>query len=141
MNVFTRRIAGFRLIDLVGITVLTAVIVGVYLAKTVAGAERAEVARVESQIRDERARIRLLQAEIAFLEKPARLERLAVTYLGMEPVGANREVTLDQVLDAIYAGPPGPAPSPSAVATMVNGAGSGLTVPPPEPGPPPQSGQ
>ena len=56
MNVFTRRVRGFRLLDLVGIGLLVTVIVGVYLAKTLAGRERAEIAKIERQIKVEKAK-------------------------------------------------------------------------------------
>ena len=40
MNVFSRRVRGFRLLDLIGLALLILVIVGVYLAKTFAGRDR-----------------------------------------------------------------------------------------------------
>ena len=79
MSVFTRRIRGFRLVDLVGVALLVFIILGVYLAKTMAGRERAEIATIERQIKSEKARIRLLQAEVAHIEQPGRIERLEVT--------------------------------------------------------------
>ncbi len=97
MSVFTRRIRGFRLVDLVGVGLLVVLILGVYLAKTIAGRERAEIARVERQIDIERERIRLLHAEVAFLEQPERIERLSSAYLGLGPVGAKREATVDDI--------------------------------------------
>lgn len=136
MSVFTRKVRGFRLVDLVGVGLLMGVILGVYLAKTMAGNERAEIAKVERQIRAEKARIRLLQAEVAHLEQPGRIERLSVTYLNLEPVGANREATPDQLVDVARAGPPKKAKPPSAVAAMVSGEGVVPGVPPP---PPPQA--
>jgi len=133
MNVFTRRVRGFRLLDLVGIGLLVTVIVGVYLAKTLAGRERAEIATIERQIKTEKARIRLLQAEVAHLEQPGRLERLSVTYLKMEPVTAHREATPDQIIDLARAGPPKKAKAVSAVAGMIDGSDSIPGVPPPPP--------
>jgi cell division protein FtsL len=133
MSVFTRRIRGFRLVDLVGVGLLVMIILGVYLAKTMAGRERAEIAKIERQIRTEKQRIRLLQAEVAHLEQPGRIERLAVTYLKMETVGAHREATVDQIIDVARAGPPKKAKAPSAVAAMVNGADAVPGVPPPPP--------
>jgi len=133
MSVFTRRVRGFRLVDLVGAGLLVMLILGVYLAKTMAGRERAEIAKIERQIRGEKARIRLLQAEVAHLEQPGRIERLAVTYLKMETVGAHREASVDQIIDVARAGPPKKAEAPSAVAAMVNAATSIPGVPPPPP--------
>jgi cell division protein FtsL len=133
MSVFTRRIRGFRLVDLVGAGLLVVLILGVYLAKTMAGRERAEIATIERQIKTEQQRIRLLQAEVAHLEQPGRIERLAVTYLKMEAVGANREASVDQIIDVARAGPPKKMKAPSAVAAMVNGADVVPGVPPPPP--------
>ena len=72
MILFTRRVWGFRLIDVIGVGLLIALILSVYLAKTFAGRERGEIARVESEIATEHNRVRLLQAEVAHLERPDR---------------------------------------------------------------------
>jgi hypothetical protein len=97
MSLIDRRVRGFRLIDIVAMGLLAAIILGVYLAKTVAGRERAEIARVERQIEGERERIRLLHAEVAFLEQPARIERLSSEYLGLAPISAKNETTLENL--------------------------------------------
>ena len=133
MNVFSRRVRGFRLVDLVGVGLLVMLILGVYLAKTMAGRERAEIARVERQIKAEKARIRLLQAEVAHLEQPGRIERLSVTYLGLEPVTQKREATVEQLIDLARAGPPPKwvAPSPVAAALAKSDAIPGVPPPPP----------
>ena len=133
MSVFTRKVRGFRLLDLVGVGLLVALILGVYLAKTMAGNERAEIAKVERQIKAEAARIRLLKAEVAHLEQPGRIERLSVAYLNMEPVYANREATPEQLIEVARAGPPEKSKPPSAVAAMVDGEGIVPGVPPPPP--------
>jgi hypothetical protein len=133
MNVFSRRVRGFRLVDLIGVSLLAALILGVYLAKTVAGRERAEIARVERQIRAESARIRLLQAEVAHLEQPGRIERLSTVYLGLEPVGETREATQDRLPELARNGPPKKAKAVSAVAGLFSGAGIVPGVPPPPP--------
>jgi hypothetical protein len=65
MSLLSRRIRGFRLVDLVGLGLLMMIILGVYLAKTMAGRERAEIATIERQIKAEKTRIRLLQARKA----------------------------------------------------------------------------
>lgn len=64
-----------------------------------AGRERAEIAKVERQIREEKARIRLLQAEVAHLEEPARLEQLSTAHLGLAPVSIKRDVNADGLAD------------------------------------------
>ena len=95
MNLLTRRVRGFRLVDLIALGLLTALILGVYLAKTIAGRERTEIAKVERQIEMERSRIRLLQAEVSHLEQPARIERLSEAYLGLAPVTFKREISTE----------------------------------------------
>ena len=95
MNLLTRRVRGFRLIDLIALGLLTALIFGVYLAKTIAGRERTEIAKVERQIDLEKSRIRLLQAEVSHLEQPARIERLSEAYLGLAPVTFKREISTE----------------------------------------------
>lgn len=97
MSLLDRRVRGFRLIDLMALGVLFALILGMYLAKTLAGAERAQIASVTRQIEAERARIRLLKAEVSHLEQPARIERLSETYLGLKPVAITRDATLDEL--------------------------------------------
>ncbi|HEX5264595.1 MAG TPA: cell division protein, partial [Phenylobacterium sp.] len=79
MSWLNHRVRGFRLVDLIALGLLTALILGVYLAKTIAGGERAKIAVVERQIETEKARIRLLKAEVSHLEQPARIERLSET--------------------------------------------------------------
>ncbi len=136
MSWLNHRVRGFRLVDLIALGLLTVLILGVYLAKTIAGGERAKIATVERQIVAEKARIRLLQAEVSHLEQPARIERLSEGYLGLGPVSEKRianfsdlpqlaqkplsqpvkavEVTPDPMLNA----PPQPA-SPLPVPTQV----------------------
>lgn len=133
MSVFTRRVRGFRLLNLVGVGLLVMIILGVYLAKTMAGNERARIATVERLIKSEKARIRLLQAEVAHLEQPGRIERLSVSYLKMAPVPAVREATADQLIDLARAGAAPSAKAISDVARMVDGVGAIPGVPPPPP--------
>ncbi len=133
MNVFTRKIRGFRLIDLVGLSLLVMIILGVYLAKTIAGDQRAEIAKVERQIAAEKARIRMLRAEVAHLEQPGRIERLSVSYLKMEPVPANREAVPEQLPALARAGVAPKAKAASVVASMIDGSEGIPGVPPPPP--------
>lgn len=124
MSLLARRVRGFRLVDLVALGVLVVLILGVYLAKTIAGRERAQIAAADRQIGAEKARIRLLQAEVTHLEQPARIERLSETYLGLAPVSIKREATPD-ALPAIALNPAPPsrqaAAGPSAPATLPKG--------------------
>ncbi len=122
MNWLNRRVRGFRLVDIVALGLLTVLILGVYLAKTIAGGERTKIASVERQIGAEKARIRLLQAEVSHLEQPARIERLSETYLGMAPVSFKREADPEALPDlarkplTLPAKPVEATPDPIAVA-------------------------
>jgi len=114
MNLLTRRVRGFRLVDLIALGLLTALILGVYLAKTIAGRERTEIAKVERQIEMEKSRIRLLQAEVSHLEQPARIERLSEAYLGLAPVTFKREISTE-ALPYVAAKPIAPPAKPVEV--------------------------
>ena len=111
MSWINRRVRGFRLIDLVALGLLAALILGVYLAKTIAGGERAKIAVVERQLASEKVRIRLLKAEVSHLEQPARIERLSETYLGLAPVPIKHEAGPD-ALAALASQPIAPPKTP-----------------------------
>ena len=100
MSLLDRKVRGFKLVDVVALGLLAALVLGVYLAKTIAGRERTEIARVERQIAAERGRIRLLEAEVSHLEQPARIGQLSQAYLGLAPTTAANEATPD-ALDEI----------------------------------------
>ncbi|MCC7265845.1 MAG: cell division protein [Caulobacteraceae bacterium] len=106
MRVLDWKVRGFRLVDLVALGLLIVLMLGVYLAKTLAGRERGEIARVEKQISQERQRVRLLEAEVAHLEAPARIERLSVDYLGMAPPVAAREIAPQALAEHAVEEPP-----------------------------------
>jgi len=90
---FEHRVRGFRVVELGGLSVLLVLILTVYLAKTGAGGERADIDRIQHQIFDEQTQIRILRAEVATLEQPERLEALSERYLGLQPISVRREVT------------------------------------------------
>ena len=96
-TLFRRRLRGVRLVNLVGAALLLVLVVSLYLLKTFAGGETTDIARTESQIVDEHQRIRVLRAEVAYLEQPARIERLSEQYLGLQPASGKREATPDQL--------------------------------------------
>ncbi len=118
-NPFTRRLRGFRVIDLAALVVLLALALGSYAFKTSAEVEDADAADTQTQIAREEKRIRLLQAEIAHLDGPDRIERLATGYLNMAPVDERREITVADLPRIARAAPPlaptsTPAPRPAA---------------------------
>jgi hypothetical protein len=92
---FDSRVRGFRVVDVAALAIFLVLALTVYGFKTFAGRERADIVDVENQIRDEDQRVRLLKAQIARLENPARLERLATQYAGQAPIKAEQEVTVE----------------------------------------------
>ncbi len=91
LGILNRRIRGVRLVNLWGVGLLLVLVVGLYLMKTFAGGERADIDRAEAQIADEQHKIRLLQAEVAYLEQPERIGRLSQQYLGLQPTPGKHE--------------------------------------------------
>ena len=113
-NPFTRRLRGFRVIDLAALVVLLALALGSYAFKTSAEVQDADAADTQGQITQEEKRIRLLQAEIAHLDGPDRIERLATGYLHLGPVDERREIAaadLPRIARAAPTPAPGSAPS------------------------------
>lgn len=121
MSLLTRRWRGFRVINLIGLGLLVTLVLGVYLFKTLAWRERNEIAAVDVQIHQEQLRIRLLQAEVAHLEEPRRLEALSGGSLGMAPIGAKQEITLADLPRLARA----PAPAKSAAPTAAGPIAAG----------------
>jgi hypothetical protein len=131
LGVFDQRFRGFRVIEIGGVGVLLALVLLVYLAKTIAGSESAEIDHVQQQISDERARVTLLRAEVASLEQPERLATLSNRYLGLQPVDAKHDIDAQAL--ATVAGAPAAKPTPGAQgatpqATTPTPAGAAVTV-------------
>jgi hypothetical protein len=101
-GVLRQRVRGFRVVDLAALVIFLALALTVYAFKTSAGAERTDIADVEQQIRDETRQVQLLRAQVAHLEAPDRLERLARS-ADQAPVDAKQEVT-PQALPQVAAG-------------------------------------
>jgi len=95
-SVVGRSLRGLRLLEAFALLMLLVMVLGNYLAKASAGRERGDITAVESQIGDEQRRLRLLDAEVAHLEQPERMERLSAA-AGLGPTGAQHEGTLDQL--------------------------------------------
>jgi hypothetical protein len=112
---FARRVRGVRLVNLWFAGLLLVLVVTLYLLKTFAGGERADIASTEVQITDEQRKIRLLHAELAYLEQPARIEHLSEQYLGMKPASGKHETTVDGLGQIVR--PPPPAVPAAAPAT------------------------
>lgn len=112
-GVFNRRVRGFRVVEVVGLCILLSLVTGVYLAKTFAGRERQEIARIEQEIEEESARKRLLEAEVAHLEQPRRIEKLA-QMMQLKPIAPDHEITEDALIDVARRREPPPAATPAA---------------------------
>lgn len=112
--VFDRRVRGFRVVDVGALTLLVTLVLGVYAFKASAGREGAQIVEVDRQIADERRAVRLLSAELAHLEQPARLERLSTAYLGLAPAQAKREAPVDSLAELAHQAPAAAPVAPPA---------------------------
>ena len=106
-----RKVRGFRVLDLAALAVFLVLALTVYAFKSFAGDQRADIVDVENQIRDETRQVRLLEAEVARLESPARLEALARRYAGQAPITARQEITPEDLPQV--AAPQAPQGKPS----------------------------
>jgi hypothetical protein len=88
---FDKRIRGFRVVELTAFLCLTVLVFGVYFTKAHAGHETAEITEVNQQIADTERRVRLLNAELAHLESPVRIQALSQQYLNFAPIVARHE--------------------------------------------------
>jgi hypothetical protein len=91
----TARIRGFRIVNLLALTVLLVIALGSYALKTLAGAQDAGEVNVEDQILQEQKRIRMLQAEISTLGGPQRVAELSRQYLNLAAPDAKHDFTED----------------------------------------------
>jgi cell division protein FtsL len=114
LSIFTRRVRGFRVIDIVAVMIILVTALASYAFKTSAGAEDADANTIEAQIQDEQKRIRLLNAELAHLDGPARIETLSTQYLGLAPIAAKQEIALASLPRVAGALAPAPPPLPTA---------------------------
>jgi hypothetical protein len=105
-RLFDWKVRGVRCVEIIGLVCVAALIFSVYIAKAAAARESGEIVRIESEILENRQRVRLLRAEATRLEQPARLEALS-REIGLGPVDVRRQ--------AVETGLPAIAP-PVAVA-------------------------
>lgn len=109
-RLFDWKVRGVRCVEIIGVACVAALIFSVYIAKAAAARESAEISRIESEIRENRQRVRLLRAEVTRLEQPGRLEALSRS-VGLGPVDVHRQAGEGE-LPAIAADP---APKPRLV--------------------------
>ncbi len=79
-------------------TALLVLVVGVlvYRAKTEAKRDEARLEALREDVAAQERALKVLQAEIAHLENPERLRRLALRHLGLTPIDPLRVVTLEE---------------------------------------------
>ena len=98
-TILRNRVWGFRMIEVSAFLMLIVLALAVYLAKVRGGRDAQQITTIEHSIVQERQQIRLLQAEVARREQPARIEQLSTTYLQMAPAGQKREISEAALVD------------------------------------------
>ncbi len=88
-----RRMTGFILF-LIGVSLT----VGLYYVKTRAQTARKHAVNLERKIDREEATLRVLRAEIAYLENPERLKELSAQQLGLAPIGVSGVIQVKDVV-------------------------------------------
>ena len=88
----SRRMSWFILF-LIGV----ALTVTLYFVKTHAQSAKRDVEDLTRAIADEEAAVRVLRAELAYLESPARLSELNEAYLRLSPVLPERERSAEDI--------------------------------------------
>jgi cell division protein FtsL len=75
----------------IGAAILALVLaIGLYRAKTEADTARARVRQLEIEVAAAQAELKILSAEVAVLESPERVEKLAREKLGLKPAAPNQ---------------------------------------------------
>ena len=116
-RLFDWKVRGVRWVELIGVALVAVMIMSVYVAKAAAARESARIAELERDIRENGQRVRLLKAEAARLEQPARLEALS-RQMGLGPVDVHKQADADDLpelkVEATPAAAPARAPGPAA---------------------------
>ncbi|HXQ10759.1 MAG TPA: cell division protein [Caulobacteraceae bacterium] len=128
LSLLDQRYRGFRVIEIGGLGVLLVLALVVYLAKTHAGGERADIDHIQAQIDDEQGRVTLLRAEVAKLQQPERLESLSGRYLNLQPIPPSHEISAEALASVAH-----PAPAPAAKTTPQPAAPPSAAPPAPAP--------
>jgi len=123
LRLFDWKVRGVRWVEIVGVILVGAMLFSVYMAKAGAARVSGEIGDLERRIAGNGERVRLLRAEVAKLEQPARLEALS-RQAGLTPLDARRladEAALEQLGNTPVPPPAAapataPAPAPAAVA-------------------------
>lgn len=92
-RLFSWKVRGIRWVEIIGVLMVGAMVFSVYVAKAGAAREGSRIADLERQIASNGQRVRLLRAEVARLEQPARLEALS-RGAGLAPMDVKRQATV-----------------------------------------------
>lgn len=103
MNIQRSHIFGF--VGLVGFAF------ALYWAKAEAQTAREQVVSLQNDVDKERRAVRTLEAEVAWMERPDRLEATARQRMGLTPVSAEKTISL-QDLDQVAPLPVAPPAQP-----------------------------
>jgi len=122
LRLFEQRVRGIRLIELIGLVLVFAMIFWVCLSKAREGDDIRRMNDLDQQIAQEQSNVDTLNIRVSQLERPERLEALAVQYLNMKPVDPAHEADIQSISQisrttsrAIASPPPPPAaPVPAA---------------------------
>lgn len=115
-RVFAWKVRGIRWVEIIGVALVALMVLAVYVAKAAAARQSSDITDMERQIAANGERVRLLSAEVARLEQPARLETLS-REAGLGPVDVHRQAT-EQGLPLIA-----PEPDPRPVVISPSPAG------------------
>lgn len=105
LGILSARYRGFRIVDLTAVGLLTVLVLAVYFFKANAGSESAKIADVDRQIAAEQRHVRLLSAELSYLERPDRLESLSAQYLNLGPLSGKREISAESLAEVARQAP------------------------------------
>ena len=97
MRLFEQRVRGIRLIELVGLVLVFGLILWVCVSKAREGEDVRRMNDLDRQIAEEQEAVNGLKIQVAQLERPGRLEQLAIQYLGMKPTDPNHEARLESL--------------------------------------------
>ena len=99
LRIFEQRVRGVRLIEAVGILLAVGMIFWVCLSKAREDGDVKRLNDLDAQISDQQSQVDALKVKVAELERPSRLEQLAVAYLGMKPVSPTHEAHIDSLAE------------------------------------------
>ncbi len=86
-----------RIAEILAGVVALSLLAALYVAKTGASGDQAELAQLQAELARERGRISALRLQISHQEDNDNLRRLARAYLGFEPVRGDQEIAFSEL--------------------------------------------